>query len=117
MVSHTTKSNLENTCDNIRDNADLSGLKGIDFNKLTRKDKNMVEESIYTMMEKFKNTPLELDNTMPKELYSIVENKWHYCQNMEKEIKESTLARIMPELTKRKIRKANKKHGRKFEPK
>ncbi len=36
---------------------------------------NIVEESIYTMMAKFKNTPLELDNTMPKELYTIVENK------------------------------------------
>ena len=63
----------------------------------------MVEESIYTMMAKFKNTPLELDNTMPKELYSIVENKWHYCQNMEKEIRESNLAHVMPELTKGQI--------------
>ena len=54
-------------------------------------------------MSKFKNTPLELDNSMPKELYSIVENKWHYCLNMEKEIRESTLARVMPELTKGKI--------------
>ena len=26
------------------------------------------------MMEEFKNTPLELDNTMPKDLYEIVEN-------------------------------------------
>ena len=74
----------------------------------------MVEESIYTMMAKFKNTPLELDNSMPKELYSIVENKWNYCLNMEKEIRESTLARVMLELTKGAISKANKKHGRKF---
>ena len=77
----------------------------------------MVEESIYTMMAKFKNTPLELDNTMPTELYSIVENKWHYFLNMEKEIRESTLARVMPKLTKGQITKANKKHGRKFAPK
>ena len=100
VVSHTTKFDLENTCDNIRDNADLSGLKGLDFNKLSRDEKNMVEESIYTMMAKFKNTLLELDNTMPKELYSNVENKWHYCLNMEKEIRESTLACVMLELTK-----------------
>ena len=66
VVSHTPKSNLENTCDNIRDNVDLSGLKGIDFNKLTRKEQNIMEELVYTMMEKFKNTPLELDNSMPK---------------------------------------------------
>ena len=95
VVSHTPKSNLEIICDNIKDNADLSNLKGIEFNKLSREQKNMVEESIYTMMDKFKATPLELDNTMPKELYSIVENKWHYCINMEKEIRESTLACVM----------------------
>ena len=77
----------------------------------------MVEESIYTMMDKFKTTPLELDNKMPKELYSIVENKWHYCLNMEKEIRESTLALVMPELRKGQITKANKKYGNKFSPK
>ena len=68
-------------------------------------------------MEKFKNTPLELYKTMPKELYSIVENKWHYCLNVEKEIRESTLACVMPKLTKGQITKENKKHGRKFAPK
>ena len=49
----------------------------IDFGKLGREDQNMLEKSIYVMMEKFKNTPLGLDNTMAKELYTIVENKWH----------------------------------------
>ena len=85
---------------NVRDNVDLLGLKGIEFNKFSKEKQNMVEESIYTMMAKFKNTPLELNNTMPKELYSIVENKWHYCLNIEKEIRESTLACVMPKLTK-----------------
>ena len=69
------------------------------------------------MMTEFKNTPLELDNSMPKELYEIVENKWHYCQKMEKEIRESTLAQVMPDLTRGQIKKANKKHGGKFAPK
>ena len=100
MVSHTPKSELEIICDNVKENADLSDLKGIEFNKLSREQQNMVKESIYTMMAKFKTTPLELANTMPKELYSIVENKWHYCLNMEKEIRESTLAHVMPNLTK-----------------
>ena len=36
---------------------------------------------------------------------------------MEKEIRESTLARVMPELTKGHITKASKKHGIKFSPK
>ena len=48
----------------------------------------MVEDSIYTMMAKFKTTLLELDNTMPKELYSLIENKWYYCLNLEEDIRE-----------------------------
>ena len=75
VVSHALESDLENICDNVKDNADLSGLKNIEFNKLSREEKNMVEESVYTMMAKFKNTPLELDNSISKYLYSIAENK------------------------------------------
>ena len=66
VVSHTPKSDLEIICDNVKDNANLLDLKGIEFNKLSREQQNMVEESIYTMVAKFKNTPLELDTTMPK---------------------------------------------------
>ena len=77
----------------------------------------MIEESVYAMMEKFKNTPLEFDNTMPKDLYLTNENKWHYCLNMEKEIRESTLTQLMAELTRGHTTKDNKKHGRKFAPK
>ena len=69
------------------------------------------------MMAEYKKTPLELDNTMPKELYKVVEDKWHYCLQMEKEIRETTLARVMPDLTKGQIKKANKKHNSKFSPK
>ena len=36
VVSHTSKSDLENICDNVGDNVDLLGLKGIEFNKLSR---------------------------------------------------------------------------------
>ena len=68
-------------------------------------------------MAKFKTTPLELDNSIPKDLYSIIKNKWHYYLNMEKKIRESTLARVMPKLTKGQITKERKKHGRKFSPK
>ena len=117
VVIHTHKSNLENICDNVRDNVYVLGLKGIEFNKLSREKQNMVEESIYTMMSKFKTTPLELENTMAKEVYSIVENKWNYCLNMEKEIRESTLAQVMPELIKGQITKASKKYGKKISPK
>ena len=46
----------------------MSKLKNSDIGKLGREDKIQVEESIYAMMSKLKNTPLELDNTMPKKL-------------------------------------------------
>ena len=88
MVSHTPLSDLENICENVRNNANLSGLKNIDFEKLGREEKNLVEEVVYAMMSKFKNTPLEFDNTIPKGLYDIVEQKWHYCLNLEKKIRE-----------------------------
>ena len=83
MVSHAPKSDLENIFDNVRDNVDLIGLKNIEFDKLGREDQNMLGELVYAMMTKFKNTPLELDDTMPKELYAIVENKWNHCLNVE----------------------------------
>ena len=92
MISHTPKSNLENIFHNVENNANLIGLKSINFEKLGREEENQVEESIYAMMSKFKNTPLKLDNTIPKELYTIVENTWHYCLNLEKQIREFKLA-------------------------
>ena len=45
VVSHTTKSDLENICDNIKNNADLTGLKSIDFNKLSIEEKNLKNQS------------------------------------------------------------------------
>ena len=67
MVRRSTSSKLEIICNNIRDNADLSGLTTIEFNKLSNEQQSIVEESIYTMMEKFKTTPLELDDSIPKD--------------------------------------------------
>ena len=54
---------------------------------------------------------------MEKDLYIILENKWHYCLKMEKEIRESTLVQVMPELTRGQIAKENKKNGGNFVPK
>ena len=75
---------MKTFCDNVRDNVDLVGLKNLEFGKFGREELNQIEELVYAMMSKFKNTPLELDNTMPNELYTIVENKWHYYLNLEK---------------------------------
>ena len=117
LVRRSTSSRLENVCNNIRDNADLSGLLTLEFNKLSKEQQRTVEDSIYTMMEKFKTTPLELDDSIPKDLSSLIENKWHYCLQMERDIRESTLARVMPDLRKGQITKASKKYASKFAPK
>ena len=87
VVSHPPKSKVDKICDNIRDHVDIYELKSINFGQLTKEEKNNIEESIYSMMAKFKTTPLELDNTMPKELYSLIENKWHYSINLKREIR------------------------------
>ena len=42
---------------------------------------------------------------------------WHYCLKMEKEIRESTLAQVMPDPTRGQLKKGNKKHSGKFTPK
>ena len=73
MVSHP-KSSIEKLCAKIR-NDDLKDLKKLDFNKLKKDEQNKIEEFVYAMMVEYRNTPLELDGSMPKELYKIVEDK------------------------------------------
>ena len=117
MVSNPKKSKVEIVCIDIVEHADMSRLKDINFDELSREEKNRIEESIYEMMEKFKLTPLELDNTMPKELSSLVENKWHYCLEMERQIREATLANLIPNLKNEQIMKKVQKYSYKFQPK
>ena len=69
------------------------------------------------MMAKFKKTPLELANSMPKSLYDKVEQKWHYCLDLEKKIRETSLGQLMPELKKAQIAKDIKKYVVRFVPK
>lgn len=84
MVSHPPKFFIENIYENVRNNVDLTSLKSVNFEKLGREEKNLVEEAVYVMMSKFKNTPLGFDNTLPKGLLEIMEQKWYYCLNLEK---------------------------------
>ena len=95
----------------------MKGLKNINFSKLTKEEHNKLEESVYAMMADYKHTPLELDSTMPKELYKIVEDRWNFCLQMEREIRESTLARLLPDLTKDEIKNVVKRHNNRFTPK
>ena len=43
VVSHKPHFDLENLCENVKNNADLSSLKHIGFDKLRREEKNQVE--------------------------------------------------------------------------
>ena len=78
---------------------------------------NQVEDSIYAMMETFKKMPIKNANSLLKELSNRVEQKWQYSLNIERQIRETTLARVMPELDREKMAKALKKYTRKFAPK
>ena len=69
------------------------------------------------MMAQFKVTPLELDNSLPKELISLIENKWHYCFEMERQVREAILANLFPELKRGQIKNIMKKYNNKFKPK
>ena len=73
MVSHNPLSDLENLYKNVKNSGDLLGFSHIDFDNLGRVEKNQVEGGIYSMMEKFKTTPLEIANSMLKSLYDRVE--------------------------------------------
>ena len=75
MVSHPPKSSIDKLFGKTR-NGDL---KNLDFNKLTKDEQNKVEEFFYSMMVEYKFTPLELNGQLPKKLYKIVEDKWHFC--------------------------------------
>ena len=69
------------------------------------------------MMANFKKSPLEIANSMPKSLYERVEQKWHYCLNLERKIRETSLTQAMPKLSKEQIAKAIKKYVVIFVPK
>ena len=100
MVSHNPLSDLENLCENVKNSADLIGFSHDDFDNLGKVEKNQVEDAIYAMMEIFKKAPLKIANFMPKRLYEKLEKKWNYCLNLERQIRESSLAQVMPKLSK-----------------
>ena len=73
MVSHSPSFDLDNLCENIKNNVDLSGFTHVEFDQLGKIDTNKVEESIYAMMETFKKTPIEIANSLPKSLLNLQE--------------------------------------------
>ena len=76
VVSHGPSSDLDNLCDNIKNNANLLRFTHVEFDKLGKLDMNEVEESIYKMMATFKTTPIDISNSLPNSLYDRIEKRW-----------------------------------------
>ena len=60
VVSHTSHNSIDKLYSKIRKD-DLKGLKNLNFSKLTKVEKNKLEEFVYAMMADYKHTPLELE--------------------------------------------------------
>jgi hypothetical protein len=68
-------------------------------------------------MENFKKNPIEIANSLPKSLYDKVEQRWQYNLSTERNIRETTLARVIPDLDKYAMTKAINKYKGIFSPK
>lgn len=95
----------------------MSGCTHVEVDKLRKVEINKVEESVYKMMATFKNTPIELANSLPKSLYDRVEQRWQYNSTTKRNIRETTLARVMLDLHKSSMTKAINKYKGRFAPK
>ena len=117
MVSHSPSSNLDNLCENIKTNADLSGFTHGEFDKLGKIEMNKVEEYVYAMMETFKKTPIKISNSLPQSLYDRVEKRWQYSLTTERNIRETAFAIVIPKLEKNEMKKAINNYKGRFAPK
>lgn len=116
VVNHNPSSNLDNLCENIKNNVDLSGFSHIEFYKLGKLDMDKEEELVYAMMATFKMTPIKDSNSLRKSLYDRVEQRWKYSLTTERNIRKNTLGRVMPDLDKPEMTKAIKKYVGRFAP-
>ena len=115
-MSHNPSLDLDNLCENVINNVDLSRFSHIDFENLGKVENNQVEMAIYAMMATFKKAPLEIANSIPKILYERVEQNWNYCLDTKRKIIETSLAQVMPKLRWVQIAKSIKKYVVRFVP-
>lgn len=73
LLSHSPSFDLDNLCDNIKNNVDLLGFKHVEFDKNEKLDMNKVEEFVYEMKTTFKTIPIDIFNSLPKILYDKLE--------------------------------------------
>ena len=87
VVIYNPSSDLDNLCENIKNNVHLSRFTHFEFDKLRKIEINKVEEYVYAMMETFNVTPIEIANSLPKSLYDRVGQRWKYSLTIEKNIR------------------------------
>lgn len=117
VVSHNPSSDIDNLCENVNNKADLSGFAHVVFDKLGKIDQNKVEDAIYEMMDTFKTPPIDISSSLLKSVYDRVELKWQYSLTTERQIRETTLARVIHALDKEKMKKEMNKFKGIFSPK
>ena len=66
VVIQSSSLDLDNLCENIRNNVDLFGFSHIEVDSLGKIEKNQVEEAVYAMMAISKKDLIELSNSIPK---------------------------------------------------
>lgn len=66
VVRNNLSSDIDNLCENIKTNANLSGFTHVDFDKQGSVDKKKVDEAKYDMKTTFKTTLVEISKSLPK---------------------------------------------------
>ena len=64
----STKSKVDFLCDKIKNNVDISNLKKLHFEELSKEEKIQIEEAIYYMLWTFKKVPMEINVKLPRRL-------------------------------------------------
>lgn len=67
---------IDCVCEKIRDSGSIEGFKNIDYDSLNKDDQEKIEKVITDMVIKFRYTPLELGEDIPKDLYNKLDAKW-----------------------------------------
>ena len=79
-----------------------------------KEDEMKVEEVVIDMMIFFKYTPIKLGKSFHEELFNKIDNKLKHSLINKRQIRESTLAQIMPEFNKGYISLALREYTNKF---
>ena len=110
----SNKSQVDNLCDNIKNNVDLTGFKKLHFEKLSKEEKTRIQETMYHMMWTLKKVPIEITKKLPRRLRILIDQRWFGCLLNERNLREATLAQLLIDLGSKEMKKHVEKHRGKF---